>query len=89
MSCLGPGVTIAGCELSTWCGDEWTEGNRLGENRNEKSLKCTIFLIRKLIRFLIVKVALIYLDRDVFIGIDDGYGPLKPDAAEYTEGVCL
>lgn len=30
-----------------------------------------------------------YLDRDVFIGIDEGYGPLNPDAAEYTEGVCL
>lgn len=30
-----------------------------------------------------------YLDSDVLIGIDDGYGLLKPEAAEYTDGVCL
>lgn len=30
-----------------------------------------------------------YLDNEVFIGSDDGYGLLNPEAAEYTDGVCL
>lgn len=38
MSCFGPGVTIAGCEFSTWWCDVCTEGNKPGENRNGKSL---------------------------------------------------
>lgn len=38
MSCFGPGVTIAGCEFSTWWCDVGTECNKPGENRNEKSL---------------------------------------------------
>lgn len=30
-----------------------------------------------------------YLDSDVLIGSDDGYGLRNPDGVEYTDGVCL
>lgn len=41
ISCLGPGVTIAGCEFSTWWCDVCTDGNKPGEKRKGKSLKNT------------------------------------------------
>lgn len=31
----------------------------------------------------------VYLDSDVLIGSDDGYGLRNPDGVEYTDGVCL